>query len=112
MEAAGWATSSLDGALWLRFDKNTGALPGICVEHADDLLFAGGAEAYEPLQAVGSVLGFGKVPEDDFTRCGKRIRRCSKTRHICVSMEEYHENMSTVYIPKERLRCVESPLSP
>ena len=68
--------------------------------HVDDLLFAGNEAAWRSFMEISRELGFGSLEENDFIWCGKRIRRDELGR-ICISMEQYHENIQTVYLDKK-----------
>lgn len=84
-----------------RIGKQGKQLAGVIVAHVDDLLFTGSTEAERSLEAIGKELGFGSLDKNDFTWCGKRIRRAQDLT-IRVSMQEYHENIAEVNIPRHR----------
>ena len=72
------------------------------VGHVDDLLFCGDDEALKKLEQLGDVLGFGSIESEDFKWCGKRIRRCPETKDIVISMQTYHEQLTTVVVPLQK----------
>jgi len=123
MAEHGWVRSLIDGAMWClwAFDKTvigsanvdeqgTGKiLRGIVVSHVDDLLFTGDAVAEKSLGQIGSELGFGSLDREDFSWCGKRIRRASDMT-IRLSMHEYHENLKEVILPRHRKGDPDAPL--
>ena len=104
MEDHSWSRSLIDAAMWCLWSDNDAAgksLEGIIVAHVDDLLFAGSVTAERSLDQIGSELGFGSLDRNDFSWCGKRIRRASDGT-IRISMCEYHENLQEVLIAKHR----------
>lgn len=111
MKEHGWTVSILDAAMWTLWTVADGQqmLQGVLVGHVDDLLFCGSPIAEKSLQAIGAELGFGSLDREDFTWCGKRIRRASDGT-IRLSMCEYHDNLSEIVLPKHRKSDVTSPL--
>jgi len=103
MDEHKWTRSILDAAMWCfwKEGKQGKQLAGVIVAHVDDLLFTGSTEAERSLEAIGKELGFGSLDKNDFTWCGKRIRRAQDLT-IRVSMQEYHENIAEVNIPRHR----------
>ena len=81
------------------------------VGHVDDLLFAGFPEQFATLGSIGVELGFSSLKVDDFTWCGKRIRRDSDGT-IRISMAEYHENLNPTDIASDYLKDPTTPLRP
>ena len=104
MDEHKWTRSILDAAMWC-FWKTDGSgqrqLAGVIVAHVDDLLFTGSGEAERSLGDIGKELGFGSLDRNDFSWCGKRIRR-AQDHTIRISMQEYHENIGEVHIPRHR----------
>ena len=104
MAEHGWVRSLVDAAMWCRWKtlpNGSCVLEGIVVAHVDDLLFTGSAEAEKSLMAIGDELGFGSLDRNDFTWCGKRIRRHTDGT-IRLSMREYHQNLQEIVIPRHR----------
>ena len=105
MAEHGWTRSLIDGAMWLLWSLDAAtkekSLEGIIVAHVDDLLFTGSKKAEASLKAIGDELGFGSQEIDDFTWCGKRIRRASDGT-VRLSMQQYHENISEIRLPRHR----------
>ena len=110
LESRGWERSSMDQATWFLWDKQKRLL-GMIVSHVDDLLFGGCAEAERSLMDVGSELGFREVQRDSFTWCGKRFLR-KEDGTITLSMQEYHENLREIHVPKHRRGSLTSELNP
>ncbi|CAE7237175.1 unnamed protein product [Symbiodinium microadriaticum] len=102
LEDRGWERSPLDQATWFLWDgPGHSKLLGVIVSHVDDLLFGGSPPAEQSLMDVGKELGFRDVQRDDFVWCGKRFtRRPDGT--IVLSMQEYHENLQEIHVPKHR----------
>ena len=103
-----WMRTLIDGATWLLWDsglkveeRTASNLKGIIVAHVDDLLFVGDADAVKSFDSIGDELGFGSREADDFTWCGKRIRR-AEDRTIRLSMLEYHTNLKEIFLTKQR----------
>ena len=111
MQEHGWKVSLLDAAMWTFWKKIDGkdVLQGIVVGHVDDLLFCGSPLAEQSLIEIGRELGFGSLEREDFTWCGKRIRRASDGT-IRLSMHEYHDNLSEIVLPRHRKSEMNSPL--
>ena len=117
MDEHGWTRTLVDGAMWCLWGKADDAaqsrgirpLEGIIVAHVDDLLFTGSPTAEASLQAIGSELGFGSQDRNDFTWCGKRIRRASDGT-VRLSMIEYHQNLQEIFLARHRKGNVNSPL--
>lgn len=104
MEDHSWSRSLIDAAMWCLWSEDGEggkALEGIVVAHVDDLLFTGSVKAERSLDQIGSELGFGSLDRNDFTWCGKRIRRANDGT-IRISMCEYHENLQEVIVAKHR----------
>lgn len=106
MEDHSWSRSLIDAAMWCLWSDDVDsngvkALEGLVVAHVDDLLFTGSVKAERSLDKIGSELGFGSLDRNDFTWCGKRIRRASDGT-IRISMCEYHENLQEVLVAKHR----------
>ena len=116
LRALGWERSSLDGALWFlrqpQAAEGESGLHGVIVGHVDDLLFGGDSRALESLEKLGNTLGFGSIEKEDFTWCGKRIRRDPDTKEIVVSMTTYHAQLTPLVIPRARRQELEAPLTP
>jgi len=106
---AGWVRMHGDLALWVLRGDN-GEVEGLIAGHVDDLMFGGNERAHTIYRRVGDRLGLGKIEYDDFTWCGKRFQRL-KDGSIRMTMTAYHENMSTVYITKDRLLDIASRLT-
>lgn len=107
-----WVRSLVDAAMWCLWSLDAdekSVLEGIVVAHVDDLLFTGSVKAEQSLLAVGKELGFGSLDRDDFTWCGKRIRRAADGT-VRISMVEYHTNLQEVVLPKRRKSDLEPPL--
>ena len=106
----------IDGAAWLYWSSTSKTkdgekvLCGILVAHVDDLLFCGNKEAELAFEKIGAELGFGSKEYDNFVWCSKRIRR-AEDKTIRLSMEEYHRNLKPIFIPKNRLKDPDSPLT-
>ena len=103
-----WMRTLIDGATWLLWDvelkveeRSAANLKGIIVAHVDDLLFVGDSSAIKSFDSIGAELGFGSREVDDFTWCGKRIRR-AEDRTIRLSMLEYHTNLKEIFLTKQR----------
>lgn len=112
MKEHGWVRTLIDGAMWCLWSTSKDGektLEAVVVAHVDDLLFAGSKPGEDSLNAVGQELGFGSLQRSDFTWCGKRIRRAADGT-IRLSMQEYHENLSEVPIPRHRKSDPTSPL--
>ena len=108
-----WIRSLVDAAMWCWWKSSSNGswtLEGIVVAHVDDLLFTGSAEAEKSLMAIGDELGFGSLDRNDFTWCGKRIRRHADGT-VRLSMKEYHENLQEIVIPRHRKSELSSPLN-
>ena len=113
----GWSRTLVDGAMWCLWGaaddaakaKGIQPLEGIIVAHVDDLLFAGSSLAEKSLNEIGSELGFGSQDLNDFTWCGKRIRRALDGT-IRLSMVEYHQNLSEINLQKHRKSDPSTPL--
>ena len=106
----GWIRSVLDGACWSLKDVN-GNLIGMVVGHVDDLLNTGNEVAEKSLKEIGEELGFGTEDYDNFVWCGKRIRREPSDGTIRVSMVEYHENLKTAPVPRDRRKQLDDELT-
>ena len=112
----GWCRILIDGATWLYWSSTSKTtdgekvLCGILVAHVDDLLFCGNKEAELAFEKIGAELGFGSKEYDNFVWCSKRIRR-AEDETIRLSMEEYHRNLKPIFIPKNRLKDPDSPLT-
>ena len=82
----GWSRSVLDGALWFRWTESleTGkkTMTGVIVGHVNDFLFTGNDNALRSLMRLGNKLGYGSVESENFTWCGKQIRRDPKPRKL------------------------------
>jgi hypothetical protein len=87
----------LDGALWFRWTESleTGkkTMTGVIVGHVNDLFFTGNDDALRILMRLGNKLGYGSVESENFTWCGKQIRRDPQTKEIVISMKVYHEQL-------------------
>lgn len=107
-----WVRSVIDAAMWCLWSGSgdEARLEGIIVAHVDDLLFTGSMIAEASLQSIGNELGFGSQDRNDFTWCGKRIRRASDGT-VRLSMVEYHENLKEIILSKERKSDPASGLS-
>ena len=101
LEDRGWERSAMDQATWFKWDKDRKRLEGMIVSHVDDLLFGGCASAEASLMDVGAELGFREVERHDFVWCGKRFTRRGDGI-ITLSMQEYHENLKEIHLPKHR----------
>lgn len=106
----------IDAAAWLFWgppvanEKQTKPiLRGIVLARVDDLRCCGDEMAEKAFMAIGAELGFGSIEYDNFTWCGKRIRRCKEDGSIRLSMEEYHRNLRPIYLPKSRKSEPSSP---
>lgn len=113
LQENGWSHGAM-WCLWGKPDevaKNDGIKPleGLIVAHVDDLLFTGSPLAESYLKKIGAELGFGSQDFNDFTWCGKRIRRASDGT-VRLSMVEYHENLKEIFIPRHRKSDPDSPL--
>ena len=116
-----WVRSCIDAAMWLlwsapqdgqqEFDNyESCTLEGVIIAHVDDLLFCGSKVAEASLAKIGQELGFGSQDFNDFTWCGKRIRRASDGS-VRLSMVEYHENLKEILLPRERKSIPSAALS-
>ena len=113
-----WMRTLIDGATWLLWDKSLKLeersatnLKGIIVAHVDDLLFVGDPDAVKSFDSIGDELGFGSRESNDFTWCGKRIRR-AEDRTIRLSMLEYHTNLKEIFLTKQRKADMTAELTP
>jgi len=102
-----WCPLALDAATWVL--RRAGEIVGMIVGHVDDLLFTGDEGAWASFLAISRELGFGSLEEDDFVWCGKRIRRDELGR-VCISMEQYHENLQPVFVDKRSRLTPDAPL--
>ena len=80
------------------------------VGHVDDLLFTGNDQAWKSFNIIGEQLGFSSLDLNDFVWCGKRIYR-HEDGTIRLSMVEYHKNLKTIPISRERRKEPTSPLT-
>eukprot|EP00439_Symbiodinium_sp_Y106_P036615 s2874_g4.t1 len=88
----GWHASTMDAAtFFLWSDESTPRLLGVLRSHVDDLLVAGGPEAWASLERLGTELG-----------CGE----------ISISMKEYHQNLQPIRMAASRWRDMDAVLAP
>ena len=111
LEDRGWERSAMDQATLFKWSPGRKQLEGMIVSHVDDLLFGGSAVAEASLMDVGTELGFREVQRDDFVWCGKRFTR-RNDGIITLSMQEYHENLKEIHIPKHRRGSLTAELNP
>ncbi|OLP73762.1 hypothetical protein AK812_SmicGene46895, partial [Symbiodinium microadriaticum] len=108
-----WKASTMDAATFFLWSTDaTPRLLGMLCSHVDDLLFAGGPEAWASLERLGAELGFGSTERDSFTYCGKKVSQNLETGEIQISMKEYHENLQPIRIAASRRRDMDAVLHP
>ena len=108
----GWKASTMDAAtFFLWSERPNPRLLGVLCSHVDDLLFAGGAEAWASLERLGAELGFGSTENNAFTYCGKKVSQNLTTGEIVISMKEYHENLQPIRIAASRRRDPDAVLN-
>ena len=71
---------------------------------------AGDGGAWDSFMTISQELGFGSLEENDFVWCGKRVRRRPEDEVVCISMEAYHENPTSIYVHRARRADLDAPL--
>ena len=108
----GWKASTMDAATFFLWSEGPNPrLLGVLCSHVDDLLFAGGAEAWASLERLGAELGFGSTENNAFTYCRKKVSQNLTTGEIVISMKEYHENLQPIRIAASRRRDPDAVLN-
>ena len=106
-----WMRSQIDMALWWLRDE-AGTLHGVLCAHVDDLLVTGDEMATASIERLGKSLGFGSVEESPFTWCGKVFEKNKQSGEVTISMETYHQQLTTVQMNRERRKEPSSALNP
>ena len=107
----GWRASTMDAATFFLWSNESTPL-GVLCSHVDDLLVAGGPEAWASLERLGTELGFGSLEKGSFTYCGKHISQDPVTGEISISMKEYHQNLQPIRMAASRRRDMDAVLTP
>ena len=113
LEQQGFIRQKADPCCWGLFDQSQSPIAWIC-SHVDDFLF-GGDETDLRWQHVKSAITtrfkFGEWEKGKFVQCGVNIEQ-REDFSFKVSQPEFLEQVSEIYIPKQRSKDLEASASP